>query len=53
MQHIIFHLQLSQDVPEIVFNFVPVNEILNKDPEALVDTIGICSGECNLKFIII
>jgi hypothetical protein len=36
---------MSDDVPEIVFNFVPVNEILNKDPEALVDAIGICSGK--------
>ncbi|RZB40475.1 replication protein A 70 kDa DNA-binding subunit [Asbolus verrucosus] len=42
-------LSNDNDVPQVKFNFVPIDEIANRDVGTLVDVIGICKSASDLQ----
>ena len=41
---------ISQDIPDLTYDYVQISDIPQKDDKELIDVIGICSGTVNPRF---
>ena len=41
---------ISQDIPDLTYDYVQIVDIPQKDDKELIDVIGICSGTVNPRF---